>query len=605
MKRILRNRSNESILSSTTYSARERLSSSKWQNDYTLSYTPYSGNLGDEEEGLEVMKAFKGQISIIAPYDDAEYYWATFSNGCVRIRRSGEVVDKMYYMNPDDWDMTNSEWYQAVVNQIVDELDTLNRGVESNMLHMSTKVTRSKKILANSESTDEYEDLPQAEQEYDSANTSINSTKLPAVYKMISFPKGSVGVDYGGGKFDNAVESLAEQGVTLHVYDPYNRSAEHNRGVLNALRSNGGADFAVCSNVLNVIKEPEARMNVLKNIKKITKSGKPVYVTVYEGSGTGNEGPTKSGYQLNRKTADYLEEIQQVFPDAKRKGKLIVANNSGKAYIKESISVKSSSNLDKWSPEELREQIKYEVGKFMTNQLGFEENEVEGYSRVDGYFADGRYVVEVGCEVGYEGLQELCNQLNPLVGECDPDAYFEPEQPGIIVCYLDTENAEIDACSQSDKAPIEGSYYDPPEDDDYEEITDDTTIYIDVDTIITLSEDGDYEYDNGYSFADNPDDRRGDWYSDNYGVLMTDGTGVVEYIDDLLITQLPDEPGKYHITCEAQLFFNVENIQVKRDYFWDERHGSDYDEEAYTDNAEVYFNKAGSSLEGLKIEKVG
>ena len=196
------------------------------------------------------------------------------------------------------------------------------------------------KILGASDLADE-EDLPQAEQEYDSAKTSINSNKLPAIYHMITLPEGSVGIDYGGGKFDNAVEALAEQGVTLYVYDPYNRSQQHNRAAIKALRANGGADFAINSNVLNVIKEPEARLNVLENIKKITKPGAPIYITVYEGSGKGNEGVTKSGYQLNRKTADYLEEIQQVFPNAKRKGKLIVATNSGSANS--STTIKASS----------------------------------------------------------------------------------------------------------------------------------------------------------------------------------------------------------------------------------------------------------------------
>lgn len=183
----------------------------------------------------------------------------------------------------------------------------------------------------DAEAEDDIEDLTLVDQEYDSAKTSINSKNLPAVYNMISLPAGSVGVDFGGGKFDNAVEYLADQDVTLYVYDPYNRSAEHNREVLKALRANGGADFAINSNVLNVIKEPEARRNVLENLKKITKPGAPIYITVYEGSGKGNEGPTKSGYQLNRKTADYLEEVQEVFPDANRKSKLITAINSSKA----------------------------------------------------------------------------------------------------------------------------------------------------------------------------------------------------------------------------------------------------------------------------------
>lgn len=170
-------------------------------------------------------------------------------------------------------------------------------------------------------------DLSHPEQEFDSAATSINSNKLPAIYKMVNFNEGDVVIDFGGGKFDNAVEYIKDKGATLVVYDPYNRSAEHNEQVLATLEENGGADAAVNSNVLNVIKEPEARQAVLQNIKKLLKPGAPVYITVYEGRGDGVEGPTKSGYQLNRKTEGYLDEVRGVFPDAIRKGKLIVATN--------------------------------------------------------------------------------------------------------------------------------------------------------------------------------------------------------------------------------------------------------------------------------------
>lgn len=177
------------------------------------------------------------------------------------------------------------------------------------------------------EETEKADDLISVEQEFDSAATSINSNKLPAVYSMVKFNPGDVVVDYGGGKFDNAINYLKDQGVTLLVYDPYNRSAEHNKEVLRVLREHGGADAAINSNVLNVIKEPEARNAVLQNIKKITKKGAPIYITVYGGTGEGNEGPTRSGYQLNRKTADYMDEIGQVFSNLTRKGKLITAIN--------------------------------------------------------------------------------------------------------------------------------------------------------------------------------------------------------------------------------------------------------------------------------------
>lgn len=180
------------------------------------------------------------------------------------------------------------------------------------------------------ESTDDaYEEITEIGQEFTSENTSINSGRLPAVFNMVSFEPGTVNLDYGGGKFDNVAEYLTQYDVINLVYDPYNRSAEHNKEVIGLIREHGGADTATCSNVLNVIKEPEVRLNVLQNIKKLVRPGGKVYITVYEGKGNSAEGPTKSGYQLNKKTADYMEEVQQVFPDAKRKGKLITATNTG------------------------------------------------------------------------------------------------------------------------------------------------------------------------------------------------------------------------------------------------------------------------------------
>ena len=74
--------------------------------------------------------------------------------------------------------------------------------------------------------------LPMVDQEYDSAATSINSNKLPAIYKMVNFNEGDVVVDFGGGKFDNAVEYIRDKGATLCVYDPYNRSADFVRMVV-------------------------------------------------------------------------------------------------------------------------------------------------------------------------------------------------------------------------------------------------------------------------------------------------------------------------------------------------------------------------------------
>ena len=142
---------------------------------------------------------------------------------------------------------------------------------------------------------------------------------------MVEFRPGDVVVDFGGGKFDNAVNYLKDKDVTLLVYDPYNRSSEHNQDVLKQVRANGGADTVTISNVLNVIAEPEARQTVLRNAKKLVKPGGKVYITVYEGNKSGAGAETKAGYQLNKDTKDYVDEISQVFDNVTRKGKLTIA----------------------------------------------------------------------------------------------------------------------------------------------------------------------------------------------------------------------------------------------------------------------------------------
>lgn len=248
-----------------------------------------------------------------------------------------------------------------------------------------------KKAKANVSSAEEVDDdendLDQVDQEFTSKETSINSGKLPAIYKLVNFPKGSLVIDYGGGKFDNGVEYLDSIGVTGLVYDPYNRTTEHNRSVIKQIRENGGADIALCSNVLNVIKEEEARLNVLKNIRKLLKSSGTAYITVYEGTGTGEAKQSQEdAYQLHRKTADYLDEIHKVFPDATRKGKLITATPTGEVTASCNFNINASYDIDEVT-------------------VGIYGDEVDGFVSVDqlvSYFkSKGIKVSDVSGDIDY------------------------------------------------------------------------------------------------------------------------------------------------------------------------------------------------------------
>lgn len=155
-------------------------------------------------------------------------------------------------------------------------------------------------------------------QKFTSANTSINKTKAPAIYNMkkaIELMTNKSVIDIGGGKYDIATEKAKEYNATVHIYDKYNRSNEHNNKVLS-----NNYDIAVISNVLNVIAEKEERLSV---VDLALSKAPTVLITVYEGNGSGIGKQTGvDSWQENRKTVEYMEELESFNP--KRYGKLIV-----------------------------------------------------------------------------------------------------------------------------------------------------------------------------------------------------------------------------------------------------------------------------------------
>lgn len=166
------------------------------------------------------------------------------------------------------------------------------------------------------------------DQKVTSADTSINAGKLPggftAAEKLGVLTKGQKVIDIGGGRFDNAVEWGKERGLSVGVFDPFNRSARHNERVVKEF-AGGKSDVATINNVLNVIEEPANQLRVLRQAEDALRPGGQVVIKIYEGDGKGVGKATSKGYQQNRKTADYLELVREVFPDAEVKGGVIIA----------------------------------------------------------------------------------------------------------------------------------------------------------------------------------------------------------------------------------------------------------------------------------------
>ena len=166
-------------------------------------------------------------------------------------------------------------------------------------------------------------------QEYTSAKSSVK--QLPAGFKIVdkyfTWYQGTLNLDIGGGKYDLMTEALKEKGVTNLIFDPYNRSSKHNVDVVRGILMADGVHTATIFNVLNVIKEHEIQLNVLKMARSALKKGGIVFVRSTYMNRNKVSGPTKSGtFQHYLTQEDYLKIVREIFPGAKIKYGIIFAH---------------------------------------------------------------------------------------------------------------------------------------------------------------------------------------------------------------------------------------------------------------------------------------
>ena len=151
-------------------------------------------------------------------------------------------------------------------------------------------------------------------QSHSSAATSINKTRLPAVYSRFSLEPGTVILDYGCGRYTDHIRRHAAASLCCAYlpYDPYNQPRKTNqRSLIKFAALTEDTDLpavVVCSNVLNVIDNDDAVQAVADHLVRLaTAAGGRALVTVYEGDGSGNgreTGPDQ--WQRNEKLREYL-----------------------------------------------------------------------------------------------------------------------------------------------------------------------------------------------------------------------------------------------------------------------------------------------------------
>ena len=152
-------------------------------------------------------------------------------------------------------------------------------------------------------------------QRVSSANTSVNSKKVPRLFKAVTWQPGTTNLDYGGGKWDTATEYLKKKGVENHIYDPFNRGVVEN----NRTMSRWKYDTVTLSNVLCVIEDAGTRRGLVDLAMAHLKVGGTLYITIYEGDRSRCGKQTKKDcWQNNQPLKFYAEELTDLKPEIKK-----------------------------------------------------------------------------------------------------------------------------------------------------------------------------------------------------------------------------------------------------------------------------------------------
>lgn len=146
-----------------------------------------------------------------------------------------------------------------------------------------------------------------------------------------------------------------------------------------------------------------------------------------------------------------------------------------------------------------------------------------------------------------------------------------------------------------------------PEPDKGDEVELEAELEFDLDTLIIVDDDGNFEYeDTTCPWIASEADSNGNFYEPEYDVYITDVKSVTEVVSDMLVTMVPIEPGRYHVTGQVKLVYNISGVYEKRTYFKEHagpgEYTDDYDREIYSDQAEVDFLMDKSYIKNFEYE---
>lgn len=137
-------------------------------------------------------------------------------------------------------------------------------------------------------------------------------------------------------------------------------------------------------------------------------------------------------------------------------------------------------------------------------------------------------------------------------------------------------------------------YNEPVEEDSQIETIELTLIQVP----ITVDNEGYWEYGD-VQWSRNPESANGNWYSED-NIEINTPVGIQEDVDRIIEKYIPGYAGRYTISCDIELIYNIDNIQANYDYYGPD----DYDRTVLTDEVEVKFNENGSVVSNFSYSEI-
>lgn len=101
--------------------------------NYALHYVEVDSS--PEADENEMYDEFAAQITLIAPYDDADYVWAKIENGFITYIHKQKAIAHEVYLTAFDMGYENPDWISAVCDIAIERLARYNEKIQPKMVH--------------------------------------------------------------------------------------------------------------------------------------------------------------------------------------------------------------------------------------------------------------------------------------------------------------------------------------------------------------------------------------------------------------------------------------------------------------------------------------